>query len=168
MFWRVQRVLCASESATDTELALLGFPKRMSQRQIVFWVARGRMRVMSFASVKGTPAVARRRVLLVEDHLDSRVALARILGIGGFDVECAATVREGIAALDHRPNILLLDLQLSDGAGVAVLEEGRRRNSVLRVGVITGSDDPAIAPKADRIFIKPIAVDALLAWLGNG
>jgi CheY-like chemotaxis protein len=63
-----------------------------------------------------------RRVLLVEDHPDGRVALALLLRLWGFEVEVAGDGPDGLRkALDWHPDVALLDIGLPgmDGYEVA-------------------------------------------------
>ena len=62
--------------------------------------------------------LAKRRVLVVEDHLDSVHSMAALLRMMGHEVEFAIN---GFAALDiarrFRPDFILLDVSLPDFAG---------------------------------------------------
>src|SRR5580765_3955995 len=64
----------------------------------------------------------RPRILVVEDHEDSREMLRQVLEFEGYDVEVAADGRQGIdAALARPPMVALIDLGLPvlDGFEVA-------------------------------------------------
>lgn len=82
------------------------------------------------------PAMARRRILVVEDNLDTREALCALLEMWGHTVANAA---EGQIALTvagrFLPDVVLLDLGLPDMEG---FEVARR----LRAG-----------PNGDRLFV---------------
>src|SRR4051812_1794660 len=82
------------------------------------------------------------RMLLVEDHHDTRRAMRRILALCGWEVTEAATVAEGLAHLAPPPDCLLLDLELPDGDGEAILGRVRAEGLPVRVVVNTGIDDP--------------------------
>lgn len=62
------------------------------------------------------------RILLAEDHDDTRQALERLLKRWGHDVRTASTLAEavGIAAEFH-PELLLSDIGLPDGTGIDLL-----------------------------------------------
>jgi signal transduction histidine kinase len=63
------------------------------------------------------------RVLIVEDHGDTRQALCRIISRWGHQVASAATVAEAVkVAAEYRPELLLSDIGLPDGTGVDLLE----------------------------------------------
>src|SRR5829696_8907363 len=67
----------------------------------------------------------RRRVLIVEDDRTTRRALAYLLDSWGLEVRGTGSVARAIAALSWEPRCVVLDLVLSDGSGVDVLEHIR-------------------------------------------
>jgi DNA-binding response OmpR family regulator len=72
----------------------------------------------------------RRDVLLVEDDLRLARALSLALGDAGHAVRVAATVREADARLRERePDVVLLDLGLPDGDGLALCAAVRTRST---------------------------------------
>ncbi len=80
------------------------------------------------------------RILLVDDHRIVREGLASMLstqadlGVVGE----AARGREALAGIQHlQPNIVLLDLEMPDLDGVAVLEQMQPAFSAVRVIVLT-------------------------------
>src|SRR6476620_11471683 len=76
-------------------------------------------------------------LLLVDDDSWTRYALARILGQHGWNVALASTVAEGLDLLATHPSCMILDLQLSDGDGAAVLRQIREDGLAIRVVVCT-------------------------------
>jgi DNA-binding response OmpR family regulator len=71
-----------------------------------------------------TLAKARARVLVVEDHDETREVVAMLLRTEGYDVVLAPDGDAGIvAALDARPQIAIVDIFLPRRDGVAVIEE---------------------------------------------
>jgi DNA-binding NtrC family response regulator len=83
------------------------------------------------------------RVLIVEDHEPTRNLLRMIFRRKGWTTVAVGTLAEGLACLarEPRPNCVLLDLDLPDGRGEAVLEFVRRDRLPIRVAVCTGSGD---------------------------
>lgn len=62
---------------------------------------------------------ARKRILYIEDHDDTRHMLAVLLGYSGYEVATAATVAEGLRlAMLERFDLYVLDSILKDGTGV--------------------------------------------------
>lgn len=78
-----------------------------------------------------TPVPVARRLLLVEDHLDTATVLRRLLASEGFDVRHASTVAE---ALDLARNtdfdVIVSDLGLPDATGCEFMEALVRENDV--------------------------------------
>jgi PAS domain S-box-containing protein len=69
------------------------------------------------------------RILLVEDHADTRAAMSRLLVALGCSVESAGSVREGVE-LAERGNfdLLISDIGLPDGSGTEIMQRLRPRN----------------------------------------
>jgi DNA-binding response OmpR family regulator len=113
------------------------------------------------------------RVLVVEDDLDSYDALARILKHVGYDTLSAATLAEGEELLAQSPRFVVLDLMLPDGNGKDLLQQVRDQQLPIKVAVITAMSDNEVLEdvrrlKADGLFLKPLDVPRLLAWLRQG
>ncbi len=113
------------------------------------------------------------RVLVVEDDPASRKALMVLLKRLGHEVEGAECARAALAKLDTHPEIVLLDIMLPDGLGIAVLQEIRTRRLPMRVAILTGVQDPQeIAEltdyEPDAIFSKPLNLNALTEWMQTG
>ena len=80
---------------------------------------------LEFEPIKAVPDVStgRRRVLLVDDHEDTRVVMGRILSMRGFDVVEAACVEEAFAKYEEQTfDIVISDLGLPDGSGHELME----------------------------------------------
>jgi DNA-binding response OmpR family regulator len=86
----------------------------------------------------------------------------------GFEVAEAGTVADAVAALDRRPDWVLLDLMLPDGCGTHVLRKAKSQ-AQCRVCVVSGCGperlDAARALAPDAVFNKPLDVDRLLRTL---
>ncbi len=97
-----------------------------------------------------------RSVLLVEDELPFRRALARNLTNRGVEVREAGTAEEAIAAATQaRPELLLLDISLPDRSGWDVLRELRWR----------GITAPTIVLSATRVLPQRLTEFRPLACL---
>jgi CheY-like chemotaxis protein len=71
-----------------------------------------------------------RRILVVDDHIDTAQALKRLLEAMGFQVRSADSFASAIAATgDGAFDLLLTDIQLVDGDGLELLKELRSRGS---------------------------------------
>src|SRR4051794_16478726 len=98
----------------------------------------------------------RRILLLVEDHQATREVLRRILALSGWEVLEAATVAEGLAQLDCPPDCIVLDLDLPDGPGEAILRKVRMDRLPIRVVVSTGNPDSGRLREVS--YMRPDAV----------
>jgi two-component system OmpR family response regulator len=107
------------------------------------------------------------RVLIVEDHTPTRLALKRVFAREGWDIQTAETVAEGLAALDPPPDCVVLDLILPDGDGESILRKIRADGLPTRVvAVTTGVSDPnrlaeVARLRPDVLLTKPIDPEIL-------
>lgn len=124
-------------------------------------------------------AAAPAHVLIVEDSALVVGALRLLLEEAGFRISAAHTVSEALTtARAGRPDLMLLDLTLPDGDGLAVLGALRASGAAPRVTVaLTGRDEPetharCLAAGCRAVLVKPIAPLALAGqlrgWLDEG
>lgn len=103
----------------------------------------------------GDPA---RSLLIVDDDTVFRQRLARAMEKRGFDVISLGSVAEGIKiAKDQPPTFAVLDLRLTDGSGLDVVEAVRAANPDCRIIMLTGYGNIATAVAA----VKAGAIDYL-------
>jgi two-component system KDP operon response regulator KdpE len=107
-------------------------------------------------------------VLLIEDEPPMRRFLRASLGSHGFRLIEAATAREGLAmAMSQNPELILLDLGLPDGDGIALTKSLRDWTDVPIVVISArGREDDkvmALDAGADDYVTKPFGVNELLA-----
>jgi two-component system CheB/CheR fusion protein len=117
------------------------------------------------------PAVGARpagtaRVLLVEDHDDTRRVMTRLLHGFGCQVTAAATVRAAIALADGQPfDLLVSDIGLPDGTGLDVMRHLRDHNRVRGIAISGFGQDDDRQRSLDAGFechlTKPISFQAL-------
>lgn len=111
------------------------------------------------------------RILLVEDDHPLASALAEFLGAKGFVCECAASLQAARALLPLAHwGAVLLDWQLPDGEGLALLPLLRARLPEAAVIVLTARDQitdriQGLDAGADDYLVKPYDPDELLARL---
>jgi DNA-binding response OmpR family regulator len=110
-----------------------------------------------------------RKVLVVEDNAPIRDGLVALFRADGWQVTAAATVAEGMAKLDGQ-SVALLDLQLPDGSGAALVREIRGRGLPTSIAVMSATARPEAAAELrgcppDRFFPKPLDLDALIEWV---
>ena len=117
------------------------------------------------------PGAPRRRVLVVEDHEPTRVALAGLLARRRFEVFTAETVAEALALLREGAfDLLLSDIGLPDGTGYDLMESLGPAPG-LRAIALTGygqEQDVALTRAAgfSAHLTKPIDVRSLDRVLG--
>ena len=107
-------------------------------------------------------------MLVVDDEPAILRAVRSMLAHHGFHVETAATAAEGLRAhAQHRPDLILLDLQLPDADGTDVIRAVRAHAStpiiVLSVREAEHEKVAALDLGADDYLTKPFGVDELLA-----
>jgi len=116
---------------------------------------------------------AARRVLLVEDHQDSREFMQSLLESDGHAVEAVRSIEEArvrLADLGVGLDVLVTDIGLPDGSGWDLVTFAREKRPALRIGVVTGweprnEQDPA----CDFTLRKPVGATDLLAQIaGDG
>jgi two-component system KDP operon response regulator KdpE len=107
-------------------------------------------------------------ILVIEDEPHIARALAINLRAAGYGVITAGDGTEGLAAaVEHRPDAVVLDLGLPDMDGVSVIT-GLREWSELPILVLSGRSEgadkvDALDAGADDYVTKPFGMDELLA-----
>ncbi|HUK98940.1 MAG TPA: response regulator [Gaiellaceae bacterium] len=105
------------------------------------------------------------RVLVVDDDPSLRLLCRVNLEHAGFQVAEAATVEEAEAALDDRPDVVLLDVHLGGSESTGVLR--RIHEEHIPVAIVTGSVDVAeYRGIADAVLSKPF-VPAMLVEVAS-
>ena len=102
------------------------------------------------------------KVVVAEDHALVRQGIGMLLGArGGFDLVAETALGSDVEILVqfHRPDLLLLDLALSDSSGIEVARKVKRTVPQTRILVVTGNVYPgsvanAFAAGADGFVLK--------------
>src|SRR6266436_2234255 len=106
------------------------------------------------------------RILLVEDHRDTRRTLSRLLTHFGHEVLAADNIRSALKIADAgNVEVLLCDIGLPDGSGYEVISQTKRKQPIKAVA-ITGfgtEDDIRRSKEAgfDFHLVKPIDLHEL-------
>ena len=109
------------------------------------------------------------RILIIEDELPMRTALADVLTGEGYRVLTAADGEEGLRrALDEHPDLILLDLMMPRLDGYAVCAELRRLKNPVPILMLTAKGQLEDRVKgldlgADDYLRKPFSTEELLA-----
>jgi CheY-like chemotaxis protein len=83
------------------------------------------------------------RILIVEDHDDTRDALERFLSRCGYGVAVAADLRTALTLLQTQPfEAVVTDIALPDGTGYGLISEARRRGIDIIAIALTGYSYP--------------------------
>jgi CheY-like chemotaxis protein len=109
------------------------------------------------------------RLLVAEDHDDTREALAMLLELEGYEVRTARNGREALdAALEFKPSLVITDFDMPelDGAGlVSALRAQSNRLGKVRILVLTALErrliERALEAGADFHLSKPIDFQVL-------
>jgi CheY-like chemotaxis protein len=78
-------------------------------------------------------------IIVVDDHEGSASALARLLSREGHDVRAARTIADALgAALQSPPDVLVSDIDLTDGDGCELLRRIRALHPRVRGIAVSG------------------------------
>ena len=108
-----------------------------------------------------------RRILLVDDEVAVLLTLKAVLEISGFEVDTAASAREGKSRLHtHEYNMVITDMRMeSDAAGAEVIEAARAAAYRPAVALLTAfpvADEDWQEMGADKLLVKPVHTRILL------
>ncbi len=109
------------------------------------------------------------RILVAEDHLDSRDALRALLEAFGFTVLVAGNGKEAVeAATRAAPDLILMDMMMPVMDGFEATRQLRRLRQtsatpIIAVTAMEGAQELALSAGADDYVRKPIDVRLLLA-----
>jgi CheY-like chemotaxis protein len=112
------------------------------------------------------------RILLVEDHDDSRRTLAELLNHFGYDTSVADCMQHALDIVDSKEfDVVLSDIGLPDGSGYEVISQAKRKQSVRGIA-LTGrntSEDIRRGKEAgfDFYLTKPVDLDQLCGVLSQ-
>lgn len=90
------------------------------------------------------------KLLIADDHEVIRTGLASLLA--GSNIEIVAQAANGKEAVNlaeqHRPDVILLDIRMPDGDGLATLEKLRAKVPETRVVMLSTYDNPTYIARA--------------------
>jgi len=131
----------------------------------------------SINSPHANPSTSVRRVLVVEDHNDTRTMLKMILELEKFSVVEAVDGQEAYdAAVREHPDLILMDLTLPIKDGLTATREIRQHPDIGSTPIIflSGRAEPAgqiaaFEAGCDDFLVKPLDLDevvrAIRKWL---
>jgi two-component system cell cycle response regulator DivK len=109
------------------------------------------------------------KVLYVEDNLDNRMLVQRILEAEGYVFFGASSAQDGInIAHQHHPDLILVDINMPEVDGLSMTrqlkaDEYFRSTPVIAItaNVMRGDRERTLAAGCDGYIQKPIDVDQL-------
>ncbi len=109
----------------------------------------------------------KRRILLVDDEVAVLLTLKAVLEISGFDVDTAASAREGKLKLrSSRYDMVITDMRMeSDQAGTDVIQAARTVTYQPAIALLTAyplAEEDWQEMGADRMLVKPMHTRLLL------
>ena len=109
----------------------------------------------------------KRRILLVDDEVAVLLTMKAVLEISGFEVDTAASAREGKHSLrSHEYHMVITDMRMeSDESGHEVIQAARTAPYHPAVALLTAfpvEDDDWEQMGADKLLLKPMHTRVLL------
>jgi two-component system, cell cycle response regulator DivK len=112
-----------------------------------------------------------KRILVVEDQEDNRQILRDLLGSAGFEMIEAENGEEGVAAaVAHKPDLILMDIQLPIMDGYEATRRIKAMPEMRAIPIIvvtsyalSGDEEKARAAGCDAYVPKPYSPRQLLA-----
>lgn len=112
-------------------------------------------------------------ILVAEDHLDSRDALRALLEAFGYQVVVAVNGRQAVdVALEHAPDLILMDIMMPELDGFEATRELRQNPRTAQIPIIAvtameGAHQLALQAGANDYVRKPIDIRGLVAKVHN-
>jgi DNA-binding response OmpR family regulator len=113
----------------------------------------------------GDIPLPKRRVLLVDDEVTVLLTMKAVLEISGFDVDTAASAREGKSRIKLREyQMVITDMRMeSDAAGREVIQAARSAPYHPAVALLTAfPEDDWADMGADKMLVKPMQTALLI------
>jgi DNA-binding response OmpR family regulator len=112
----------------------------------------------------------KRRILLVDDEVAVLLTLKAVLEIGGFEVDTAASAKEGRSKLHtHEYQMVITDMRMeSEASGLEVIEAARAvayRPAIALLTAFPAAEEDWQEMGADKMLVKPMHTRVLLEQL---
>lgn len=113
------------------------------------------------------------QILVVEDHPLNRQLVRVILTLRGHQIKEAVNVSEAVQLLHSQPiDLVILDIQIPGGGGIAVLQEIRNHETLASLPVVAvtafammGDQERLLDAGFDAYISKPIDVKTFAAQI---
>ena len=81
------------------------------------------------------------KILIIDDEIDARDLLARLLTKNGYEVVAAADGKEGVAMFEVEPvDLVITDIVMPEKDGIETITDLRRNNPDLKIIAMSGGD----------------------------
>ena len=113
------------------------------------------------------------RILIAEDHVDSREAMRELLEAFGFEVVEAGNGQQAVtAASEHHPRLILMDVMMPEMDGFQAIREIRKQpdtsdTPIIALTAMDGARELALHAGANDFVRKPVDIRRLIG-LVNG
>lgn len=136
---------------------------------------RSRRSVAARRILRLAPGTRPIRVVVVDDHAESRAFLRNLFTEIGFDVVDARGGAEALSLVERRvPDLVLLDINMPEMSGVEFLKRLRERADgrnitvvAVSASVLDDADKAAVAVRADGFVRKPVDASEILELVGT-
>jgi len=128
--------------------------------------------VVNMTATSGATSVRKTRILIVEDHAPTRIAMSRLLRQAGADVTTARDGEEGLGyLLTQHFDVLMTDLRMPVMDGFELLHHTLKlpeSHRPKRIVAISGEYEAgALRGQPVQFLAKPFTLDTLLDMLGG-
>jgi two-component system, cell cycle response regulator DivK len=108
-------------------------------------------------------------ILYIEDNVDNRTLIRRILTAEGYELKEAANAKEALTTLSLlRPDLILMDINMPDVDGYTLTAQIRAMSGfesvpivALTANVMRGDRERSLEAGCDGYIQKPIDIDIL-------
>jgi DNA-binding response OmpR family regulator len=158
----------------EPQRAIFSCDETKSRTDWTFVDETGKMETLRLRALRQSPSLhfskgwlMKRRILLVDDEVAVLLTLKAVLEISGFDVDTAASAREGKLRLRKNEYAMVItDMRMeSEAAGVEVIKAARSATYQPAVALLTAfptNDEGWQYTGADKMLIKPMQTRILL------
>ena len=122
---------------------------------------------------QATRAGGNPRILVAEDHVDSREALCELLAAFGYEVFEAINGRHAVErAVELKPDLILMDVMMPEMDGFDAIRTLRARNDtrlipIIAVTAMDGAKELAMSAGANDYVRKPVDMRRLIGLVTN-
>ena len=111
------------------------------------------------------------KVLVVEDEAEVRELISSTLSIKGFDIVEAMDAEAGLEAFkEHKPNIVLTDINMPGSNGLWLIDAIRKIDTVTPIIVISGLPEvreKTLKMRVNAFLLKPFKAASLVVTVNR-